>query len=127
MRLYRRIFLVAMIFTVTAAVGGATRAADISGTWFFFVDVGGTQGTPTFMFKQQGEALTGTVSNARGQQKIGGTVNHDKAVFGFAVTRDGQPFKATYSGRIESATTMTGTVEFSGALSGSGTWTATRK
>ena len=64
---------------------------------------------------------------ARGQQKISGTVNGDKAVFGFAITRDGQPFKATYSGTIESATTMTGTVEFSGALNGSGTWSATRK
>jgi hypothetical protein len=126
MRHYRRVFFVA-IFAVATSAGAATRAADIAGTWLFSVDVGGTQGAPTFVFRQQGEALTGTVSNARGQQKISGTVKGDKAVFGFAVTRDGQPFRATYSGTIESATTMTGTVEFSGALSGSGTWTATRK
>jgi hypothetical protein len=127
MQQYRRAFLVAMILAVSTSAGSASRAADISGTWLFSVDMGGTQGTPTFVFKQQGETVTGTVSNARGQQKISGTVKGDKAVFGFEVTRDGQPFKATYRGIIESPTKMTGTVDFSGALTGSGTWAAAKK
>jgi hypothetical protein len=127
MKQTRRASLVAMIFTVATSAGGASRAADISGTWLFSVDMRGTQGTPTFVFKQQGDTVTGTVSNPRGEQKISGTVKGDKAVFGFEVTRDGQPFEATYRGTIDSPTKMTGTVDFSGALTGSGTWTAAKK
>jgi hypothetical protein len=127
MRTHRLTAVVALIVSLWGPIGLAGRAADLSGTWSFSVDVGGTHGDPTFVFKQRGETLTGTVTNARGEQPITGTVKGDKAVFGFGGTRDGQTFKATYSGTVESPTRMKGTVEFVGALSGTGTWVATRK
>ena len=89
--------------------------------------MGGTQGTPTFVFKQQGQALTGIVTNPRGQQKVTGSVKGNQAVFGFETTREGQSFKGSYRGTIESPRRMTGDVEFKGVLSGTGTWVATKK
>lgn len=120
------------IATVIAAASGTaareTRPIDISGTWSFSVDMGSQQGTPTFVFKQQGERLSGTVTRPGGeQQKVSGTVKGDKTVFWFEATRDGRSLKATYSGAIESPAKMSGAVEFTGAVTGKGTWTATRK
>jgi hypothetical protein len=120
---------VALIFI--AALSGlavrANQAADISGTWIFAVDVEGTQGSPTFVFKQEGEKLEGTVTNPRGTQNVTGTIRGNKAMFGFQGTGDGQAFKATYDGTLESAMKMTGRVEFIGSVNGNGTGVATRK
>ena len=55
--------MIALIVTLSGSAGLAIRAADISGTWSFSVDVGETHGDPTFVFKQQGEKLTGTVTS----------------------------------------------------------------
>ena len=122
-----------MVLFTALVVGVATMAAeanqppDISGTWIFSVDVGGTHGAPTFVFTQDGQKLAGTVTNGSATQKIAGTVKGNKAVFGFQGLRDGRMLKATYEGSLVSATKMTGRVEFSGALNGTGTWTATKK
>ena len=50
-------------------------AADISGTWAFSVNLtGGPQNVPmTFVFKQEGEKLTGTQSSGSGEPKVMGT------------------------------------------------------
>jgi hypothetical protein len=108
-------------------IGVAGQTTDISGTWNLSVDVDGTKGTPTVVLEQQGSTLTGTVTNPRGRQRVTGTVKGNQAVFGFETTREGQPFKASYRGTIDSPRRMTGEVEFSGALSGTGTWVATKE
>ncbi len=101
-------------------------AADISGTWNFSVDLDeGGHGDPTFVFKQEGEMLTGTYSGPLGEQKVTGTVKGDQAVFEFEFKREDQTYKATYTGKIESAAKMTGTVELGGQAKGK--WTATKK
>jgi hypothetical protein len=100
---------------------------DISGTWVFSVDLqDGGHGDPTFVFKQEGEKVTGTYSGPLGEQNVTGTVKGDKAVFGFQASRDGETIKATYTGTLESPTKMTGTVEFNGGEQ-RGKWTGTKK
>jgi hypothetical protein len=115
------------LFTVLASGGGAVQATDISGVWNFSVDVGDTHGDPVFSFQQKGETLAGTVTNPRGTQAITGTVKGDRAVFGFEGGRGGGFLKAVYTGTVESPRRMTGTVEFSGDLEGTGTWVATKR
>jgi hypothetical protein len=126
MNQHRIVAAVALLAVVGTAIGRA-QGADISGTWNVSVDVGDVHGTPVFIFEQKGETLTGTVTNQAGTQKIAGTVKDGRVVFGFEAVRDGEPFKAVYTGTVNSATRLAGTVEFSGALAGTGTWTATRK
>jgi len=117
-----------LIAAVAAAASAAAQSIDISGTWSAFLDMGSGQGMPTFVFTQQGERLSGTVTRPTGQQqKVSGTVKGDKTTFWFEATRDGRSLKATYRGTIESATKMSGSVEFTGALTGTGTWTAVKK
>ena len=50
MRTQRVAVVIALIVTLSGSAGLAIRAADISGTWSFSVDVGETHGDPTFVF-----------------------------------------------------------------------------
>jgi len=123
-----RLLMVVVFALVAAVVVGKTTAAvvDISGTWVFSVDLeDGGHGDPTFVFKQDKETLTGSYDGPLGQFKVEGTIKENKAVFGFAFTNEGEARKATYTGTVESATRMTGTIEFSGGPKGK--WTATKK
>jgi hypothetical protein len=124
-------YLIATVLIgLIASFGSAhprAAAIDISGTWVFSVDLeDGGHGDPTFVFKQEGEKLTGTYSGPLGEQKVTGTVKGDKAAFGFEASRDGETIKAAYSASIESPSKMTGTVEFSGGNT-RGTWTGTKR
>jgi hypothetical protein len=118
--------LLGLLIALPYPAGLTAGAADISGTWSFSVDIeDGGHGDPTFVFKQEGEKLTGTYSGPLGEQTVTGTVKGDQAVFGFEFKNEDQTVKATYTGKIESPTKMTGTVEFSGGPKGK--WTATKK
>ena len=118
-----------LVIGLIASFGAASppaAAINISGTWVFSVDLeDGGHGDPTFVFKHEGEKLTGTYSGPLGEQNVTGTVKGDKAVFGFEASRDGETLKATYSATIESPTKMTGTIEFNDGPKGK--WTGTKK
>ena len=120
-----------LVIGLIASFGAASprvAAVNISGTWGFSVDLeDGGHGDPTFVFKHEGEKITGTYSGPLGEQNLTGTVKGDKAVFGFEATRDGEAIKGTYSGTIESPTKMSGTVEFNGGGTVKGKWTGTKK
>ena len=118
--------LLGLMIAFPYSTGLMVSATDISGTWNFSVDIeDGGHGDPTFVFKQEGEKLTGTYSGPLGEQTVTGTVKGDQAVFGFEFKNEDQTVKATYTGKIESPTKMTGAVEFSGGPKGK--WTATKK
>jgi hypothetical protein len=119
----RMIFIAVVLASLCAA---SFAAANLSGTWLFSVDLdGGGHGDPTFIFKQDGDKLTGTYDGPLGHQDVTGTVTGNKAVFGFQASEDGETVKATYTATIESQTKMSGTIEFSSGEKGK--WTATKK
>src|SRR5262245_61581334 len=121
-----RLVLALLVAVLVGPAVATAAAADLSGTWIFSVDLeSGGHGDPTFVFKQEGDKLTGTYNGPLGEQKVTGTVKDNQAVFGFEGTSNDRPVKATYTGTIESAAKMTGTVEFSGGQRGK--WTATKK
>jgi hypothetical protein len=49
-------------------------AHDISGNWEFSVDTAAGSGSPSFVFRQDGEKLTGTYSGLLGKADLTGTV-----------------------------------------------------
>jgi hypothetical protein len=100
-------------------------AHDISGNWEFTVDTAAGSGSPSFIFKQDGEKLTGTYSGLFGKADLAGTVKGDQIDFKFDFSYSGESGVAHYTGTIESAKKMKGKVEF-GDL-GEGTWTATKQ
>ena len=129
----RKHLLLALFIGLIAALpncaGHASGAADITGAWKFSVDLdSGGHGDPIFVFKQEGEKLTGTYNGPLGEYKVTGTVTGAKAVFGFDFKQEDMSGKAKYTATIESPTKMTGTVEFTDNGGGErGKWTATKK
>jgi hypothetical protein len=128
-----QLLIVVLLSLALATVGAGAVATDISGMWVCSIDRASEKGGPfnvTFVFNQEGEKLTGTFSGFGpiGEQKVAGTVNGDKVVFGFDLKGPGDKgsFTATFNGTIESPTKMTGAV--GSPFCGAGCkWAATKK
>jgi hypothetical protein len=103
------------------AICALAFAADISGKWSFDVVLDAGSGSPNFEFTQTGETLTGMYHGQFGDAKLTGTVKGDKVEFTFG--SDAGSVK--YSGTLDGANKMKGTVDYGEA--GKGTFTATKK
>ena len=102
-------------------------AADVSGTWQFAVETSQGAGTPTVVFRQDGEKLTGTFhSQIFGEVKIAGSVKANAIEFGFEGEAGGQKIKVSYRGTIEGPTAMKGTAVYAG-YDDKATWSAMKK
>ena len=123
---------VALVATAVPSLARAQNAApkvdtsrvDLTGTWSFAVIVGERTGTPTITFKQKGDSINGTyVSNAMGRRDFTGTIRAGKVNFGFNAESGGVAFSMTFSGTMDNADSMSGSVD----LGGNGTASFTGK
>jgi hypothetical protein len=96
----RNVLLWTMALVVLCAITAA--AADINGKWLSSAP--GRDGTPqetTYVFKVAGDAVTGTITTARGEQAIseGKLIGDDLS---FATVRDmgGNTVKFLYKGKV---------------------------
>ena len=112
-----------VILSVVAVAQGAK--VDVTGTWTFTVQTSAGAGTPTITLKQDGEKVTGHYSGQLGEADLTGTVKGQDIVFSFTVDAQGTPLKNTYTGTIESADSLKGTVDIAGLATG--TFTAKRQ
>ncbi len=116
----------AYVLTVSALVlWGAwalpgTVAEGVTGAWSFEVDLGTGGGDVSFVFRQDGEQLTGLYRGAYGSAEVIGTVRDDDIAFSFEV----EGGRVTYLGKIRGRT-MEGTCDY-GEVAGAGTWEATK-
>jgi hypothetical protein len=99
-------------------------AGDVSGTWALEVQTPTGKGTPTATLKQDGESLSGRYAGKFGESDISGTIKGTQIDFVVHVNVNGNKTDIRYSGTLEAAETMKGTVA-GGA--GDGTWTAKKK
>jgi hypothetical protein len=106
-----------LLFALTALA----FAADISGKWTFDVVLDAGSGSPNFEFTQSGETITGMYHGQFGDAKLTGTVKGDKVDFTFG----SEAGSVKYSGTLDGANKMKGTVDYGEA--GKGTFTATKK
>jgi len=100
-------------------------AHDVSGNWEFSVETAAGSGSPSFVFQQAGEKLTGTYTGLFGKAELNGTVKGDQIDFSFKFEYSGQSGVCHYSGTIESDKKMKGKLSV-GDL-GEGTWTASKQ
>jgi len=100
-------------------------AHDVSGTWEFTVETDAGSGNPTFVFKQEGEKLTGTYSGLFGKAELTGTVKGDAIEFSFQVENAQVTGKHVYKGKVEGPSKMKGEVDIAGLAKG--TWTGVKK
>jgi hypothetical protein len=115
---------VAFLVLALAAMLTAADKVDVTGKWTFQVETAAGSGSPNFVFKQDGEKLTGDYSGQLGTAKLEGTVKDKKIEFKFTVDLGGQSGTVVYAGTIEEDGTMKGTVKL--AELGEGTWTGKR-
>ncbi len=105
-----------------ALLGLTLMGADLSGTWSAAVTLDAGSGTATFVFKQDGDKLTGTYTGAVGSANVTGTVN---GIRRRVVVRRDQAGKVSYKGKLGADGKITGTVQY-GQLGG-GTFTAEKQ
>ncbi len=111
---------------LTLALTAAAWAVDLTATWDAAVESALGSGSPTFVFKQVGDKLTGDYSGALGSAKLAGTVKGEAVDFSFKVDANGESIEVRYQGKVSAdGKKMEGTVSF-GAL-GEGKFTATRR
>jgi hypothetical protein len=111
--------LVCTAFYANSARAIADDKIDISGGWNFEVDIAGNTGAPVFIFKQDGEKLTGTYRGQFGEAKVAGTVKGAAVEFSF----EAQGGKVVYKGTAKKGT-MAGEADYAGQASG--TWKAAK-
>ena len=107
----RILFATAVLCAVFAA---AAFAADISGNWTGTSQMGDNPFTLTYVFKQDGEKLTGTVTGPQGDPMPlnDGKVVGDKVTFSIQVDMGGTPAKFSTKGVIKGdEITLTTTME----------------
>lgn len=110
---------------LTFSLATLAFAADISGTWNMTVETDMGTGTPTFVFKQDGENLTGTYSGQLGEAKVTGTVKGEVVEFSFKAAPGGDEITAKYTAKLSGNTSMKGTVDLGGLAKGN--FSGTRK
>lgn len=85
-------------------------AADLTGKWTFEVETSAGSGSPVFMFKQDGEKLTGHYSGQLGEADLTGTVKGQAVTFSFPVDVQGTSLEVTYTGTAVGNDSIKGTV-----------------
>ena len=128
--------LIVVLLSLALGTAGA-GAANISGRWACVIDQKDDDGPMkvTFVFKQEGEKLTGAYTDAmRRDLPIAGTVKGDKVEFSYedkppgGIKKPGGGIAVNFIGAIESPTKITGTLPMGSPYCAGGCkWTATKK
>ena len=98
----RRVRTFSLALGLLALVAIPVSAQDISGTWVLEVDLGPAGGGPaTFVFAQEGTAITGTYSGTLGENlQLSGTVEDGEIEFSF----ESQAGEIIYIGTVDGDT-----------------------
>jgi hypothetical protein len=107
-----------------AAAPAQGTATDVTGEWILTVQTDGGGGSPTFIFKQSGETLTGQYKGNYGQAPLSGTVKGKDIAFSYTMEIEGTSIVMAYTGTVEKDE-MKGTIRV-GDL-GQGSFTGKRK
>ena len=102
------------------------RSTSRAASWTFEVTTAQGAGTPTVTLKQDGETLTGHYSSGTlGEADLTGTVKGSDIRFTFTADLQGQSAPVSFTGTIESATAMKGSLDIASMLTG--TFTGKKK
>jgi hypothetical protein len=119
------IMLLAALPSFARAQGDTTKV-DVSGNWSFTVVYEGGQGSPTVRLTQRADSLTGRyISQAFGELDLKGSIKGREFTFAMTTSAGGDPFTMTFTGTVENANYLKGTVELGG--NGTATFTAVRQ
>ncbi len=115
-----------LLMAPMASRAQAPNKVDLTGKWAFSVVTENGTGTPSVTFQQKGDSLTGHYSSqVFGEVEFKGTVKDGKITFAMSPSVQGQSLTVTYTGTVESADAIKGSVDLGGF--GTGTFTGNRQ
>ena len=114
-----------LFLTLALASPVVFQSATVSGTWNVTANIGGNQSEHTCAFTQKDGELSGTCKGERGDYPVTGKVDGKAVTWQFVVEYEGQRLTPVYSGTLESADKIVGSVDVQGMGVG-GDFTATR-
>lgn len=126
-KMIRTLFPALVLFVIAGVAAQAGQAkVDVTGTWTFEVTTAQGAGTPTVTLKQDGEKLTGHYSSGTlGEADLTGTVKGSDISFTFTADLQGQSAPVSFTGTVESASAMKGSLDIASMLTG--TFTGKKK
>lgn len=102
------------LLVLFAAFALSASAADVTGTWKASIETPNGVMENTFVFKAEGNKLTGTLSGPMGERPISkGTVDGDNVSWTVAMEFNGNAFELNYKGKV-AGNEMKITMEFPG-------------
>ena len=106
----------AVMISLSAITATAQRMfADVSGKWTFTVDAPNGQTNSLATFKQEGEALTGTLEiEQMGTRPLTGSVKGDTIRFAFTIDMGGQIAEIQSTGVLKDKDSLAGQMELAG-------------
>lgn len=117
--------LLPVALALIPAVTVFTQSTSVEGRWEVAANIGGTATQMDCMFKQKDAELTGTCEGDSGALPITGKVEGKTVTFQFNAQHEGQALTVIYTGTLESADKITGSVDVQ-PLSVSGDFVAKR-
>lgn len=114
-----------LLLTLALAPAVEIQSASLTGTWNVVADVGGNQSEQTCTFTQKDSELTGNCKGQRGTYPVTGKVDGKSVTWQFEIEYEGQRLVPVYTGAIESADKIVGSVDVQGMGVG-GEFTAAR-
>ena len=103
----------------------APAKTDVTGTWVFAIELANITATPTVVFKQDGESLTGEYQSQQyGKFPLKGTLKGNAIEFNFEMAIEGNALAVSYAGTVD-GDRMKGEMSY-GAMA-DGTFTAQRQ
>jgi hypothetical protein len=102
--------MLSMFFTLVPTAGAADTA-KVAGEWAINVETPQGSGTPSVVFKQDGETLTGTYKGRLGEVPLKGTITGNDIKFSVTVSPQGQELVIEYKGTVD-GDTMKGKAKF---------------
>jgi len=98
---------------------------DVTGTWTFAIELANITATPTVIFKQDGETLTGEYQSQQyGKFPLKGTLKGNAIAFNFEMAIEGNAIAVSYEGTVD-GDSMKGEMSYGGMADG--TFTAQRQ
>jgi hypothetical protein len=123
-------FFLATLALIPAAIHAQSTPArpdtsvNVTGKWNVNIE-SPVQGNPVITFTQKGDSISGQyISNALGTHDFTGTIKGRTLTFAFPASSGGQDFVMAFTGKVDDADSMSGTIDFSGMATG--TFTAKR-
>jgi hypothetical protein len=111
-----------------AALAGWAVPADITGTWELTIHYPPTDGdyTATYVLKQDGEKIAGTYQGLHGPADVTGTIKGNDLTLSVTV-QSLTTVTANFTGKVTSATSMSGTVTGTHSSGKPIPWSAAKK